>query len=84
MTQLRLDVLNAENQPEEKKDGCAIADAIYVVVVIHVGFDGIDEARVQFLSLVEDEEGLRATKHHVPDGLSQLALHAAGKSKTHP
>lgn len=74
MTQLRLDVLNVENQPEEKKDGCAVADAIYVVVVIHVGFDGVDEARVKLLSLVEDEEGLRATQHHVPDGLSQLAL----------
>lgn len=61
MTQLRLDVLNVENQPEEKKDGCAVADAIYVVVVIHVGFDGVDEARVKLLSLVEDEEGLRAT-----------------------
>lgn len=54
------DVLNIENQPEEKKDGCAIADAIYVVVVIHVRFDGVDEARMKFLGLVEDEEGLRA------------------------
>lgn len=61
MTQLRLDVLNVKNQPEEKKDGCAIADTIYVVVVIHVGFDGVDEARVKFLSLVEDKKGLRAT-----------------------
>lgn len=61
MTQLQLDVLNLENQPEEKKDGRAIADAIHVVVVIHVGFDGVDEARMKFLSLVEDEEGLGAT-----------------------
>lgn len=83
MTPLQLHVLNVENQPEEKKDGCAIADAIYVVVVIHVGFDGIDEARVKFLSLVKDEEGLRATQHHVPDGLSQLALDTAGGSKSH-
>lgn len=50
-----------KHQPEEKKDGRAIADAIDVVVVIHVGFDGVDEARVEFLSLVEDEEGLGAT-----------------------
>lgn len=54
------DVLNIENQPEKKKDGCAIADAVYVVVVIHVGFDGVNEARMKFLGLVEDEEGLRA------------------------
>lgn len=53
-------MLNIENQPEEKKDGCAIADAIDVVVVIHVGFDGVDEARMKFLGLVKDEQGLRA------------------------
>lgn len=75
-------MLNIENQPEEKKDGCAIADAIYVVVVIHVRFDGINEARMKLLGLVEDEEGLRAAQHHVPDGLSQLALKTAGRSKT--
>lgn len=75
-------MLNIENQPEEKKDGRAIADAIYVVVVIHVRFDGVDEARMKFLGLVEDEEGLRAAQHHVPDGLSQLALKTAGKSQT--
>lgn len=73
-----------KNQPEEKKDGRAIADAVHVVVVIHVGFDGVDEARVKFLGLVEDEEGLRAAQHHVPDGLSQLALKTAAKPKTHP
>lgn len=53
-------MLNIENQPEEKKDGCAIADAIYVVVVIHVRFDGVNEARMKLLGLVEDKEGLRA------------------------
>lgn len=82
MRQLPLHVLNVENQPEENEDGCTIADAVDVVVVIHVGFDGVDEARVKFVSLVEDEEGLRATEHHVPDGLSQLALDTTGESKT--
>lgn len=62
------------NQPEEEEDGSAVADAIYVVIVIHVGFDGIDEAWVKLLSLVEDEQSLRAAQHHVPDRLSQLAL----------
>lgn len=48
------------NQPEKEEDGPAIVDSIYVVVVVHVGFDGIDEARVQLLSLVKDEQGLSA------------------------
>lgn len=62
------------NQPEEEEDGSAVADAINVVIVIHVGFDGINEARVKLLSLVKDEQSLRAAQHHVPDRLSQLAL----------
>lgn len=62
------------HQPEEEEDGSAVADAIYVVIVIHVGFDGINEAWVKLLSLVEDEQRLRAAQHHVPDRLSQLAL----------
>lgn len=56
----KLDVINIENQPEEKKDGCAIADAIDIVVVIHVGFDGVDEAWMKFLGLVKDEKSLMA------------------------
>lgn len=48
------------NQPEKEEDGPTIVDSIYVVVVVHVGFDGIDEARVQLLSLVKDEQGLSA------------------------
>lgn len=62
-------------QPEEEEDGSAVADSINVVIVIHVGFDGINEARVKLLSLVEDEESLRAAQHHVADRLPQLALH---------
>ena len=62
------------NQPEEEEGGSAVADAIYVVIVIHVWFDGIDEARMKLLSLVEDEQSLRAAQHHVPDRFSQLAL----------
>lgn len=69
------------NQLEEEEDGSAIADAIYVVIVIHEGFDCIDETWVKLLSLVEDEQSLRAAQHHVPDSFSQLALETARKSK---
>lgn len=48
------------NQPEKEEDGPAIVHSIYVVVVVHVGFDGIDEARVKLLSLVKDEQSLSA------------------------
>lgn len=48
------------NQPEKEEDGPAIIHSIYVVIVVHVGFDGIDEARVKFLCLVKDEQGLTA------------------------
>lgn len=70
-----------KNQPEEEEDGSAVANAIYVVIVIHVGFDGIDEARVKLLSLVEDEQSLRTAQHHVPDRLSELTLDTARRSK---
>lgn len=69
------------NQPEEEEDGSAVADAVYIVIVIHVGFDGIDEAWVKLLSLVEDEQSLGAAQHHVPDRLSQLALGTESKTK---
>lgn len=49
--------------------------------MIHVGFDGIDEAWVKLLSLVEDEQSLRAAQHHVPDRLSELALETEKKTK---
>lgn len=65
---------NSKDQPEEEEDGPAIGHTVHVVIVIHVGFDGIDEARVEFLGLVEDEQSLGAAKHHVPYRLSQLAL----------
>ncbi|TNN74375.1 hypothetical protein EYF80_015334 [Liparis tanakae] len=70
------------NPPEEEEDGSAVADSIHVVIVIHVGFDGINEAGVKLLSLVKDEERLRAAQHHVPDRLSQLALETERKPKT--
>jgi len=70
------------NQPEEEEDGSAVADSIHVVIVIHVGFDGINEAGVKLVSLVKDEESLRAAQHHVPDRLSQLALETERKPKT--
>ena len=50
----------SRNPPQEEEDGSAIVDTVYVVIVIHVGFDGVDEARVKLLSLVEDKESLRA------------------------
>lgn len=68
-----------ENQPEEEEDGSAVANPVDIVVVIHEGLDGIDEAWVKLLGLVEDEQSLGATQHHVPDGFSQLALETAWK-----
>lgn len=63
-----------KNQPEEEEDGSAVADSIYVVIVIHVGLDGIDKTWVKLLSLIKDEQSLGASQHHVPDRFSQLAL----------
>lgn len=45
--------------------------------MVHVGFDGVDEARVKLLGLVKDEQSLGAAQHHVSDGLPQLALETA-------
>lgn len=45
--------------------------------MVHVGFDGVDEARVKLLRLVKDEQSLGAAQHHVSDGLPQLALETA-------
>lgn len=70
------------NQPEKEEDGPTIVHSIYVVVVVHVGFDGIDEARVKLLSLVKDEQSLSAAQHHVPDRFPQLALDTVRRSTT--
>lgn len=71
-----------KDQPEEEEDGPAIAHTVHVVIVIHVGFDGVDEARVELLGLVEDEQSLGAAKHHVPYRLPQLALET-NRSRSH-
>lgn len=68
------------NQPEKEEDGPAIVHSIYVVVVVHVGFDGIDEAWVKLFSLVKDEQSLSAAQHHVPDCFPQLALDTLRRS----
>lgn len=57
------------NQPEEEEDGPTVVHSVYVVIVVHVGFDGVDEARVKLLRLVKDEQSLGAAQHHVSDGL---------------
>lgn len=69
------------DQPEEEEDGSAVADSIHVVVVIHEGFDGINKTWMELLSLVEDEQRLRAAQHRVSDGVSQMALRIEKNSK---
>lgn len=71
------------NPPEEEEDGPAVVDSVHVVVVLHVGFDGVDEARVKLLGLVKDEQSLSAAQHHVSDGLPQLALEIVRRFATH-
>lgn len=62
------------NRPEEEKYGPPVVHTVHIVIVIHVGLDGINEARVQLLSLVKDEERLRAPQHHVSYCLPKLTL----------
>lgn len=71
------------NSPEEEEDGPPVVHSIHIVIVVHVGFDGIDEARVKLLRLVKDEQSLGAAQHHVSDGLPQLALEAARRFAMH-
>ena len=73
--------VGVKDQPEEEEDGSAVGNPINVVIVIHVGLYGVDEARVKLLSLVEDEQSLRATQHHVPDGFSKLSLNTERTGK---
>lgn len=75
------DASERKNKPEEEEDGSAVADSIYVVIVIHVWLDGIDETWVKLLSFIKDEQSLRAAQHHVPDRFSQLALDTKRRTK---
>lgn len=70
-----------KDKPEEEEDCSAVANPIDIVIVIHVRLDGINEAWLKLLSLVKDEQSLRATQHHVPDRFSQLALDTKRKTK---
>ena len=49
------------NPPEEEEDGSTVIDTIYIIIVIHVRFDGVNEAWMKLLSLIEDEQSLRAS-----------------------
>lgn len=71
------------NWPEEEEDGPTIVHSVYVVIVVHVGFDSVDEARVKLLSLVKNEQSLGAAQHHVSYGLPQLALETAKRFAAH-
>lgn len=62
------------NQPEEQEYGPSVANSIHIVIVVHIGLNGINKTRVQFLSLIKNEEGLGATEDHVSNSLPQLAL----------
>lgn len=81
LTPLHQTVPEIINEPEEEEDGSAVADPIYIVIVIHVGLDGIDEAWMQLFSLVKDEQSLGAAQHHVSDGFSQLSLGSKKNTK---
>lgn len=54
------------------------------VVVSHEGLDGIQEAGVQLLGLIKDEQGLRAALQGLAELPLQLRLEAAGTSVRSP
>lgn len=67
------------NQPEEQEDGSPVVDAIHVIIVVHIGLNGINKTRVQFLRLIKNKERLWATEDHVSNSLPQLALKTCTK-----
>lgn len=42
--------------------------------MVHIGLNGINKTRVQFLCLIKNKESLWATEDHVSNSLPQLAL----------
>lgn len=62
------------NKPEKQEDGSSVVNAIHVIIMIHIGLNGINKTRVQFLGLIKNKESLWATEDHVSNSLPQLAL----------
>lgn len=69
--------LGAQKSPEEEEDGSLVIHLALVVMASHEGLDGIQEAKVKFLCLVEDEQGLLAELHSLTYLLLQLSLQSS-------
>lgn len=70
----------AQKSPEEEEDGSLVIRLALAVVVSHEGPDGIQEAGMQLLGLVEDEQALPAAPQGLADLLLQLGLQQGGAS----
>lgn len=55
--------------PEEYEDGLLIGDLVHHVVVVQEGLDGVDEAGVHLVHLIEYEDGPGTGTHVAPDPL---------------
>lgn len=76
--------LGAQKSPEEQEDGSPVIHLALVVVVSHEGLDGIQEAGMKFLCLIEDEQGLLAALHSLTDLILQLSLQSSREEHEKP
>lgn len=76
--------LGAQKSPEEEEDGPPVIQLVLVVIPSHEGLDGIQEAEVKFLCLIEDEQGLLAELHSLTYLLLQLSLQSSREGCEQP
>lgn len=74
--------LGAQESPEEEEDGSLVI--LLALGVRHEGLDGIQEAKVKLLCLIEDEHGLLTEPHGLAYRPLQLSLRSSREGREEP